>query len=151
MLTDMGETNACARMADLIDELAAGGPSPRQLLDAIGEHCAGIRPGLAGLLDLRGGGRDLIPGRGFRPEYDDGTSGQVRHFAGIVASTARVGGPATRLVSERVRHDPADSPDGRLSIAGIQFAQDVLGGSITVAAAGQWVRDHLGAHSSTAR
>lgn len=146
----MGDVDACAQLADLIDELAASGPSPRALLDGIGERAAGIRPGLAGLLDLKSGGRDLMPGTGFRAEFDDGTRGQVRHFAGIVASTARVGGPATRLVSERLRHDPADSPDGRLSIIGIRFAQEVLAGAIPVAAAGQWVRDNLAARPSPA-
>lgn len=146
----MEDVDACARLADLIDELAAAAPTPRGLLDAIGERAAGIRPGLAGLLDLKSGGRDLLTGRGFRAEYDDGTRGQVRHFAGIVASTARVGGPATRLVSERLRHDPADSPDGRLSIAGIRFAQEVLSGAIPVSEAGQWVRDHLSARPSPA-
>lgn len=143
----MTEVDACSRLAALIDELAATEPAPRALLDAIGDRAAGIRPGLAGLLDLRRGGRDLFPGRGFRAEYDDGSRGQVRHFAGIVASTARVGGAVTRLVSERLRHDPAASPDGRLSIAAIRFAQDVLSGAIPVRAAGQWVRENLAAGS----
>ncbi|TKV60654.1 hypothetical protein FDO65_02870 [Nakamurella flava] len=146
----MEDVDACARLADLIDEIAAARPSPRQLLDATGERAAGIRSGLAGLLDLKAGGRDLVPGVGFRAEYDDGTRGQVRHFAGIVVSTVRMGGPATRLVSERIRNDPADSPDGRLSLAGIQFAQEVLSGAIPVAGAGQWVRDHLSARPSPA-
>ncbi len=142
----MGETtNACEEFAALVDRLAAEGPSPRELMERIGQDGARIRTGPAGLMDLARGGRNMISGKGFRADLDDGTDGQVRHFAGIVASVGRVGGSMTRIVSEKVRKDPAESPDGRLSEAAIAFSGLLLSGQLAVAEAGAWVRQNLGA------
>jgi hypothetical protein len=116
---------------------------PRQFLERLALEVAGIRPGWPGTLDLALGGRDVIRGRGWRPEYSDGSRGQARHFVGLAAATVRFGPGPTRWVSVRIRRDPADSPDGRLTDAAIEFAVGILHGDLSVADAADWIRGRL--------
>lgn len=104
---------------------------------------AGIRPPPRGLFDLARGGRNLFPGRGFRGRYDDGSTGQARHFTGIVVATTYGGGDPTRWISEHLRLDSAGAPDGLLTDEGIAFATGVLGGRIALDASSDWIRDNL--------
>src|SRR5688500_3357999 len=73
---------ACERLAGVVTDLGRGEPSPGEFLSALGLAAAGIRRPPRALADLAAGGRDRIPGGGFRPIYSDGTAGQARHFAG---------------------------------------------------------------------
>ena len=84
-----------------------------------------------------------MPGKGFLNRLDDGTIGQGRHFAGIVAASTFGGGQATRLISIFARSDPLESPDGRLTEEGIEFAEQVIGGDLAVDETPQWILDNL--------
>jgi len=134
--------DACQRLVALVGHLAAREPSPRRLLLALGREAAGIREGPVGLIDLALGGRDVIIGRGMKPMFDDASRGQVRHFAGVATSTALLGPGLTRRLSI-VRGDSADSPDGRLSEAAIDFAAQLLSRRLAVASAADWLRTTL--------
>ena len=73
------ETNACCKLAELAEEVAARNVKPREFIYALGEKAAGIRPGLWRYFDLLKGGRTLMLGQGFRPELDDGSGGHKDH------------------------------------------------------------------------
>jgi len=135
--------DACQRLVALVARLAAREPSPRRLLLALGREAAGIREGPLGLIDLALGGRDVIIGRGMKPMFDDASRSQVRHFAGVARSTALLGPGLTRRLSVRVRGDSADSPDGWLSEAAIDFAAQLLSRRLAVAGAADWLRTTL--------
>ena len=138
------ESNACCKLADLADELARQpGISPREFICQLGEKAAGIRPGLWRYLDLLKGGANPLPGSGFRPEFDDGSGGQTRHFAGIAVSCLLFGPKLTVWISENIRRDPPTSPDGRLTLAATDFSQKLVKGQMPPGAAGQWIRDNL--------
>jgi hypothetical protein len=141
----MAEANACQRLAGLAGKITAQNPglSPRDFILALGEQAAGIRRGPPGLLDLLKGGNNLLPGGGFQSEYDDGSGGQARHFIGIAVSSVTFGPKLTVWLSETVRRDPADSPDGRLTLAAIDFTRKLLNGELPTASAEQWLRDNL--------
>jgi len=49
----------------------------------------------------------------------------------------------TRWISEHLRHDASDSPDGRLGDEGIEFAQDLIAGRLQLSDASAWVRTNL--------
>jgi hypothetical protein len=49
----------------------------------------------------------------------------------------------TRWISEHLRHDPGDSPDGRLGDEGIEFAQDLIAGRLELSDASSWLRTRL--------
>ena len=92
---------------------------------------AGVRRGLFWPLDAGRGGSNRIRGRGFRRQVDDGTDGQARHFAGIVAVAARhrrtsrrAGWPSTS------RRDAPDSADGRLTEHALDFVRLVRSGEL---------------------
>lgn len=91
------------------------------------------------MLDAAVAGRNRLPGRGFAAAFDDGTSGQARHFAGTAAAAARLGASLTRFVSVHLRRDPHDSPDGRLGEQAIAFAALVLSGDLPVADTPAWI------------
>lgn len=136
--------SACRRLAGLAARLAEREPSRLQFLRDFGREAAGIRPAPRGVGDLARGGRNLIVGRGFLARFDDGTSGQARHFAGIAVATTLVGGAGpTRWISERLRDDPEGTADGRLTEAGIEFATEVLAGGLALAETPAWVLEHL--------
>lgn len=141
----MGETSACQKLVELARKMASQNPglSPKDFILTLGEQAAGIRRGPLRLLDLVKGGKNLLPGSGFKSEYDDGSGGQVRHFVGIAVSRITLGPKLTVWLSETVRRDPAGSPDGRLTLAAIDFSQKLLKGEIPITSAGQWLRENL--------
>lgn len=137
------ETDACAQLVALAARLGASRPSPRRFLAGLGREAAGIREGPLGLVDLARGGTDRLRGRGFRSPFDDSTTGQVRHFAGIAVAVAVLGSRSTRWISERVRHDPRKSADGRLTEAAIAFARALLDRRLAPADASEWIDRRL--------
>ena len=134
--------DACARLAESIDRLAALGYRNARFLKELG-RVAGVRRGPLWLTDAATGGRNRIRGRGFRPAVDDDSDGQARHFAGTVAVAARLGGPITRWLTRYVLRDPPGSPDGRLSDEAIEFTRLVRSGALGQADAADWVRDRI--------
>ena len=134
---------ACQRLAGLAANLAARDRSAERFLIDLGQRGAGIRPGRLALVDLAHDGRNIILGRGFKSEFDDGTRGQVRHFVGVARASIFGGGSLTRWISEHLRGDPADSPDGRLADQGIDFAEALLAGRLALSQASGWIRDRL--------
>ena len=84
------------------------------------------RPGSAGGRDQQGaegarrpGARrtQSHPGQGFKRRFDDGSSGQVRHFAGYVRASMFGGGNVTRWIGEHLPERsgrlPGRAPGGR--------------------------------------
>ena len=137
------EPDACQRLAALVDELAESAADGTQLLLALGERAAGIRPGLRGLVDLLRGGDNPIVGDGLLPALSDGSGRQVRHFAGTARAVVQLGPGPTRLLSQRVRADRRHSPDGRLGEVAIAFAVEVRSGDLPLRRAGDWIRRHV--------
>jgi hypothetical protein len=135
--------NACQRLAALAAALGSRGSAPRGFLRALGLAAAGIRPPPRALTDLAHGGRDLIPGGGFRAPYSDGSAGQVRHFAGVAVASTYGGAAATRLISVLFRRDPLRSADGRLSERAFDFAALVSSGEVPPAQSGAWILANL--------
>jgi hypothetical protein len=134
---------ACQRLAGLAANLAARDHTAERFLIDLGRQGAGIRSGRFALVDLARDGHNVILGRGFKSEFDDGTRGQVRHFAGVARASMFSGSVVTRWISEHPRRDPAGSPDGRLADQGINFAQALLAGRLKLSAASGWIRDRL--------
>jgi hypothetical protein len=134
---------ACERLAGLADYLADRDDSVNEFLLDLGQQAGGISKGRRALTDLARGGRNRIPGKGFRQRYDDGSIGQVRHFVGYVRAAMFGGGGVTRWISEHLRHDAPDSPDGRLGDEGIAFEQDLTAGRLELADASAWIRSNL--------
>jgi hypothetical protein len=135
--------SACRRMAGLAARLAESERSELGFLRAFGREAAGIRPPPRAYGDLARGGRNLIAGRGFLTRFDDGTEGQVRHFAGIAVASSFGGGTATRFISIFFRDDPLESPDGQLTEQGIEFGNEVLSGELELADTPAWLLEHL--------
>lgn len=145
-LWDVPEGNAlsaCEAFAEAAALIAGGSEDVRTFLDRLGMHTAGIRPGLAGLGDLVRGGRDLLAGGGFRADFDDGTDGQVRHFAGTAVAAAKIGGNLTELLNEHARGDWKGSPDERLTRSAVEFTEQLLSGALPVSRAAEWIRERL--------
>jgi hypothetical protein len=134
---------ACQRLAGLAANLAATDRTANEFLVDLGQQAAGIRRGRLAVLDLARDGHNVILGRGFKPQFDDGTRGQVRHFAGVARASMFGGSAITRWISESLRGDPADSPDGRLADEGIDFAQSLLAGRLRLSEASEWIRERL--------
>lgn len=134
---------ACERLAGLAEYLAATDDSVNGFLLDLGQRAGGISKGRRALADLARGGRNRIPGKGFKERFDDGSIGQVRHFVGYARASMFGGTNVTRWISENLRHDPPDSPDGRLGDEGIEFAQDLTAGRLKLSAASTWLRTHL--------
>ena len=135
--------DACAKLATAIELAATGTADPRRLLVALGTAAAGIRPGPVAFLDLARGGRNHFPGRGTASEFDDDSDGQVRHFAGIATSVARIGPTLTRWLSIVVGRDAPSSPDGRLTDLAVEFARLLLRRELATSDAADWVRQRL--------
>jgi hypothetical protein len=143
-LEELKETgSACQRLAALAGALGRRESTPRGFLRALGLAAAGIRRPPRALPDLARGGRDLIPGRGFRGPYSDGSAGQVRHFAGVAVASTYGGATATRLISMLFRRDPVRSADGRLSERAFDFAALVSSGELPPAQSGAWILANL--------
>jgi hypothetical protein len=134
---------ACERLAGLATALGGRERTPGGFLRALGLAAAGIRPPPRALADLARGGRDLIPGGGFQAVYSDGTAGQVRHFAGVVAASTYGGAAATRLASVFLRRDPVRSGDGRLTEQAFDFASLVTSGELPLDQTGAWILENI--------
>jgi hypothetical protein len=135
--------SACREMAGLAARLAARERDPSSFLRAFGRDAAGIRKPPDAYADLARGGRNLIVGRGFLERFDDGSAGQVRHFAGIAVASTFGGGGATRFLSIFVRDDSPASADGKLTDEGILFADKVLDGELALEQTPSWLLGHL--------
>ncbi|WP_431279446.1 hypothetical protein [Leifsonia poae] len=94
-------------------------------------------------MDAGTGGRNRLSGRGFRRHVDDGTDGQARHFAGIVAVAARVGTRLARRLSITVGGDKPTSADGRLTDQALEFTRLIRSGELSPADSGDWIRARL--------
>lgn len=136
--------NACREMAALCGDVLRVAPdlTPREFLRTLGALVAGIDLGVGGFRQLARGGSNGLVGAGFRAEYDDGTAGQARHFAGIAAAAALVGEKPAEVLAHHVV-DPAESIDGQLSTAAIEFAGLVLDGSLPLDQTGRWIEEHV--------
>jgi hypothetical protein len=133
---------ACSEMAAIADTLADR--PPRDLLVELGYRVAGIPcSGPMVLPTLLAGGRTRLVGGGFRPELRDHSAAQTRHFAGIARAVTVLGGRRTTWISEHVRRDAAVSPDGRLTALAVDFAEELLDGSVACGDAGAWIRTHV--------
>ena len=142
--------DGCAALVELAAREARRGASPRRFVRRLGEAGAGVRPGLAGLVDLALAGSNPLPGHGFRPELDDGTGGQVRHFCGIATCCDRFGPRLTWWVSVHLRRDPPDTPDGRLTDRAIELVGLLRRGELAVADVPDWLRRTLCASAADA-
>jgi hypothetical protein len=135
--------NACEELARVADAIAAEHPSPDDFLAELGLRVAGIRRGRLSTLGLLLGGRSRITGGGFRPDLRDHTATQARHFAGIARSVTLLGAGRTEWLSVHVRRDARDSPDGRLTRLAIEFAGQLLDGTLATQGAGGWIRANV--------
>ena len=134
---------ACTDLSVLVAEVAAEGHSPRRFLVELGRRGAGVRLGPLWVLDAARGGRNPLEGAGFRPEFDDSTRGQPRHFVGVAATATRIGVPLTRFLAVNILGDPLDSADGRLSETAFEFVRAIRSGALPTTDAPDWIRDRL--------
>ena len=136
--------NACQQLVELCGELLEVAPelTPKEFLRTLGALVAGIDLGFKGLRQLARGGANGLVGAGFRPEFDDGTAGQARHFAGTAAAAALIGDKPAALLAHHVV-DPADSIDGQLSTAALEFARLLIDGELSLERAGSWIADQV--------
>ncbi|MGH1549847.1 hypothetical protein ACRAWB_12005 [Leifsonia poae] len=135
--------DACAELADACSRVAARTSNPREFLRRLGHEVAGVRRGVLWPVDAGRGGSNRIRGRGFRRHVDDGTDGQARHFAGIVAVAARIGPRLTRWLSIHVGRDAPDSADGRLTDHALDFVRLLRSGELAPQDADAWVRSTI--------
>jgi hypothetical protein len=135
--------SACERLAGLAGYLAETDDNVNEFLLDLGQQAGGISKGRRALTDLARGGRNRIRGKGFKQRFDDGSIGQVRHFVGYARASMFGGTNVTRWISEHLRHDAADSPDGRLGDEGIEFAQELIAGRLELSEASTWLRTNL--------
>jgi len=134
-------SDACGRLAEACARLAADDTtSTSRFLRELGHEVAGVRRGPLWFLDAGRGGANRIRGRGFRDHVDDGTEGQARHFAGIVAMAARVGPSPTRWLSIHVGRDAPDTADGRLTDHAIDFVRLIRSGELPLSETDAWIR-----------
>lgn len=132
--------NACQQLVELCGEVLAVAPelTPREFLRTLGALVAGIDLGIKGFRQLARGGANGLVGAGFRAEYDDGTAGQARHFAGTAAGAALIGDKPAELLAHHVV-DPAESIDGQLSTAALEFARLLMDEDLPLDQAGSWI------------
>jgi hypothetical protein len=137
--------DACGQMAASADAIAAAHPEwgGTELLVELGYRVAGIGRGRGAVVNLLHGGRSRIRGRGFKPELQDRSVSQTRHFAGVARAVTVFGAGPTRWLSVHVRRDPDDSPDGRLTELAIEFATALQDGRLDPKEAGDWIRRRL--------
>ncbi|MEZ4529554.1 MAG: hypothetical protein R2855_00870 [Thermomicrobiales bacterium] len=136
----MRNANACQQLVELCGEVLEVAPelTAREFLRTLGALVAGIDLDLKGFRQLARGGANGLIGAGFRAEYDDGTAGQARHFAGTAAAAALIGEKPAELLAHHVV-DPAESIDGHLSTAALEFARLLIEGELPLAEAGGWI------------
>ncbi len=131
-------------LSELCDEVLEVAPelTPREFLRTLGALVAGIDLGVKGFRQLARGGANGLVGAGFRTEYDDGTAGQARHFAGTAARAALMGDKPAELLAHHVV-DPAESIDGHLSTAALEFARLLVDGELPLTEAGSWIAANI--------
>src|SRR5215218_2853572 len=136
--------NACQQLVVLCDEVLEIAPelTPREFLRTLGALVAGIDLGVMGFRQLARGGANGLVGAGFRKEYDDGTAGQARHFAGTAAAAALIGDKPAELFAHHLV-DPAESIDGHLSTAALELARLLVDGEVPLTEAGAWIAEHI--------
>ena len=139
LLGDTEADTACERLAIVAAGLGLQTDDPNELLRRLGRHAAGIHDPPRAFVDLANGGQDLLPGGGFRNRYDDRTSGQARHFAGVAVATTYGSSDTTRLISIFARRDAAGSADGQLTDAALEFARLLRRGDLETHDAGDWI------------
>ena len=61
----------------------------------------------------------------------------------VEALVALLGAARTEWLSVHVRRDAPDSPDGRLTGLAIEFAGQLLDGTVATSDAGGWIRQHV--------
>jgi hypothetical protein len=132
-------------MATVADAIAAEHPDwpGHELLVELGLRVAGISRGPASVLGLLAGGRTRLRGPGFRADLSDRTAGQTRHFAGTARAVTLFGPARTEWLSVHVRRDAPRSPDGRLTALAVEFASQLLDGSLETRDAGDWIRANV--------
>lgn len=135
--------DACTALVNACDRIAAHAPSPRTFLVELGRQVAGVRRGPLWPLDAGRGGRNRLRGRGFRAHVDDGTDGQARHFAGIIAVAARIGNGPTQWLSIQVGRDAPESADGRLTDHALDFVRLIRSGQLAPTEAGRWIEREI--------
>lgn len=140
----MTSINACQELAAVCGRIVAAEPdiAASDFLRALGSTVAGIDPGIEGIVDLARGGSNEIWGKGFAGEFDDGTNGQARHFAGVAAAVVIFGTRLTDMIASTFVDDP-DTPDGRLSAMAVEFADLVLSGELPLAATPAWIEENI--------
>lgn len=140
----MDNSDACQELARVCEGIIDAEPAigPEEFLRRLGSLVAGIDQGVEGIADLARGGTNELWGAGFAPEFDDGSLGQARHFAGTAAAVQLFGGRVTGFVAHTFL-DPANTPDGRLTTAAIVFATGVLDGTLPLVETATWIREHL--------
>jgi hypothetical protein len=143
MTSPSPEPDGVEQLARVADRLAARGLTPRRFLRALAWNVARIRPDAFGALDLARGGANRVRGKGFRREYDDGSTGQPRHFAGVAVAPLFLGDGAARWAARHVLRDVEGSPDHDLSLAALEFSRELRDGTLPVAEAGAWIRSRL--------
>ena len=138
-------TTACEQLARTAETIASAHPDwpGREYVVELAHAVAGIRRGPLAGLGLLLGGRSRLRGGGFRPELRDHTAGQTRHFAGVARAVTVLGPSRTAWLSEHVRRDAPDSPDGRLTALAIEFASLLLEGRLATRDAGEWIRANV--------
>ncbi len=136
--------NACQELSAVCDRIVVADPaiSANDFLRALGNTVAGIDTGLEGIIDLARGGTNEIWGTGFAAEFDDGSKGQARHFAGVAAAVAIFGGRATEAIARTFVDDP-NTADGRLTEAAVEFATSLLAGDLPLPEASAWIEEHI--------
>lgn len=139
------EPDGCELLAHVADRLAARGLPPRRFLRGLAWNVALIRPGAVGVLDLVSGGSNRVRGGGFRAEFDDGSTGQPRHFAGVAVAPLFLGDRLARWAARHVLRDAEGSPDHALSLVALEFSRGLRDGSLPVGDAGSWIRERLAA------
>ena len=144
-----GEVDACLELVRLAEIESAGDPPPKKFVRALALNGAGVRGGIAGVFDLARGGRNIFSGGGFRLLFTDGTSGQVRHFCGVLGACAVLGPLSTRWVSIVIRHDSPRSADGHLTDAAVELYRSLMAGSVSVQQASTWIHDNVCANPIT--
>lgn len=135
--------DACDQLAEACERIAARAGSRGQFLRDLGHEVAGVRRGPFWFLDAGRGGSNRISGAGFRRHVDDGTDGQARHFAGIVAVAARLGPRLTRWLSIHVGRDAPETADGQLTDHALDFVRAIRSGELAPGQADAWVRSTL--------
>ena len=138
-------SDGCEQLARVADRLADRGLPPRRFLRALAWNVARIRPGAFGILDLASGGSNRVRGGGFRAEFDDGSTGQPRHFVGVAVAPLFLGDRVARWAARHVLRDPEGSPDHALSLVALEFSRALRVGSLSVGDAGAWIRERLAA------